>query len=380
MPIGVRSPAQFCLVMTLALFAYICQGAWLTTVAVFLAETHPALPAPVLASAEIGLSYLVSVLLAQRSEPRSFRLSLTFIGIGLASIYRFCWLGTLLLVLGTGWIRPIFVCLIRDTRPVGITANRAFGLYSVLINIGWVIGGLLTDKVRFSIGWPWVYSSIAALMAIGLIISLWLAPRLDNGPVGNTIEHRPTITSVCGLLAAVVCFYLVSAQFQSVLPLLVESDTVPLSAAVGKIRLTAGSLAAAHGGFVLLLTLFLSIQRGRISSTSLLIGGVLLMSLALAVLALVGSPVSAWWVLLTVLVVSAAESCVGPSMLALGSELVGLSRNAYWLAAAIGNGASALLGVGWATWSHGAYFGSLAGFCVLVGAVAFATLGRKGAQ
>jgi len=380
MPDGVRWPAQFCLVMTLALFAYICQGAWLTTVAVFLAETHPALPAPALASAEIGLSYLVSVLLAQWSEPRSFRLSLLFIGSGLAILYKFCWLGTLLLILGTGWMRPIFICLVRDTRPASITANRAFGLYSVLINIGWVIGGLITDRVRFSVGWPWVYSSIAALMAIGLILSLWIEPRLDNRTAGKTVDQSPTSMSVCGLLAAVVCFYLVSAQFQSVLPLLVENDTVPLSAAVGKIRLTAGSLAAAHGGFVLLMTLFLSIQGGRISSITLLIGGVLLMALALAVLAVVGYPLSSWWVVLTVLVVSAAESCVGPSMLALGSELVGLGRNAYWFAAALGNGASALLGIGWATWSHSAYFGSLAGFCFLVGAFVFSTLGRKGAK
>lgn len=104
------------------------------------------------------------------------------------------------------------------------------------------------------------------------------------------------------------------------------------------------------------------------------------MALSLTVLALVSYPLGSWWVLLTVLVVSAAESCVGPSMLALGSELVGLGRNAYWLAATIGNGASALLGVAWATWSHGTYFGSVAGFCVLVGAVLISTLGRRNAK
>ena len=380
MPDGVRSPAQFCLVMTLVLLTYICQGAWLTTVAVFLAETHPALPAPALASAEVGLSYLVSVLLAQWNAPRNFRLSLILIGTGLALLYRFCWAGSLLLIWGTGWIRPMFLCLVRDTRPAKLTANKAFGLYSVLINVGWMIGGLTADKVRFSVGWSWVYSSIAGLMLICWILSIWLAPRADNYPESNSIGHNPTVASVCGLLAAVVCFYLVSAQFQSVLPLLVENDTMPLYAASGKIRLTAGSLAAAHAGFVLILTLFLSIQRTRISSISFLIGGVLLMALSLTVLALVSYPLGSWWVLLTVLVVSAAESCVGPSMLALGSELVGLGRNAYWLAATIGNGASALLGVAWATWSHGTYFGSVAGFCVLVGAVLISTLGRRNAK
>lgn len=380
MPDRVRSPAQFCLVMALALLTYICQGAWLTTVAVFLAETHPALPAPALASAEIGLSYLVSVLLAQWNAPRYFRLSSILIGGGLVVIYKFCWIGTLFLILGTGWIRPIFICLVRATRPARVTANMAFGLYSVLINVGWMVGGLTTDTVRFSVGWPWVYSSVAALMLICWILSHWLAPRVGDTQESKSVGPGLSIASVCGLLAAVVCFYLVSAQFQSVLPLLVENDTVPLHVAAGKIRLTAGSLAAAHGGLVLLLTLCLSIQRARISSISFLVGGVLLMALSLAVLALVSYPLGSWWVLLTVLVVSVAESCIGPSMLALGSELAGLGRNAYWLAATIGNGASALLGVGWESWSHGAYFGTLAGFCILVGVVLLSTLGRRDAK
>ena len=380
MPDGVRSPAQFRLVMTIALLTYTCQGAWLTTIAVFLAEKHPALPAPALASAEIGLSYLVSVLLAQWNAPHYFRLSLALIGTGLLVLYRSCWVGTLLLIWGTGWIRPIFVCLVRDTRPATVTANKAFGLYSVLINVGWMIGGLTADKIRFSIGWPWVYTSVATLMLICWVLSLWLTAQIVDRGENRSIGPSPTIASVCGLLAAVVCFYLVSAQFQSVLPLLVENDTVPLYSAADRIRLTAGSLAAAHGGFVLLLTLLLSIQRTGISSISFLIGGVLLMALSLAVLAFVSYPVGSWWVLLTILVVSAAESCVGPSMLALGSELVGLSRNAYWLAATIGNGASALLGVGWATWSHVMYFGTLAGFCVLVGVALLWTLGRRDAK
>lgn len=373
MPTRARSAGQFQLLLSVSLLTAIAQGAWLTTMAVFLAERYPASIVPAMASGATGLSYLLSVLLASWGGLRYLRVGVVLLALGLLLVSRVVWLGALLTILGSGWLRPVFITMVRDARPQEISAGRAFSIFTVLINVGWVIGSLAADAVRFSLGWSWLYVSMALLPMVALGLSGRIQQPAAAADEQRATKSAPLAAALFGLLPAVVCFYLVSAQAQSVLPLLAEAETIPLHIGAHSVAMTAGLLAATHGGAVLLIALCLSVRQVSIGAVSLLVGGLLLLCTSLVLLAVAKYPVASSWVYLAVLVLSVGESFAAPSMMALGSKLVGLGRNAYWLAATAGYAGSALLGTAWPRWTHAGYFGLLAAFCVIVAVLVVAS-------
>jgi hypothetical protein len=240
-----------------------------------------------------------------------------------------------------------------------MSASRAFAIYSVVANLAYFLGGFGADLLRRFFGWQGLFGVGAFCTLVATAATLWLREPQTTGS-RHRDEAIPLGLSAWGLLAAVAAYFLASAQFQTVLPLVVEAETV----SGGWLR--AGSLGAVHGLGVLCLTLGQSARSGSEGSPMVLACGIAVIGACFWLLAILHYPTTPSWILVVVALMSAGETLVGAHMLALGSRLAGLGRSAYWLASALGYCASAVWAVKWHAMSHASFFAAVAAACVLV--------------
>lgn len=343
------------------------QGAWLTTLSVYLESRYSSLPASAVASALVALSYLCSVLLVGRSSARCLKYALVLISAGLSLLTVADAIGIALLIIGSGWTRPCVVAQVAAMRPPGMSVSRAFAIYTGLLNAGWMVGGVGADWLRFSLGWVWLFRALVALAVLAAIV----CHRLK--PVATPQEQRDTPIPMgfvsWALIAAVAVFYLVSGQFIVVLPVVVERECLPLIVGSSLFALKAGTLGGLHGAFVLILTLTQSTRPGSDGSPSMFALGLVTCAATFVLLALAHYPTTPDRIVVAVAMISIGEMFSVAHMLSLGSRLAGFARSAYWLAATAGYVLSAIWSMFWSTWSHRSFFLSLALACIVVAVV-----------
>ena len=109
--------------------------------------------------------------------------------IALSAVFaqRAFFLGLVLIVIGTGLLKPNISAIVGDLYPEGGARRDAgFSIYYMGINIGAFVGQLVTGFLGERIGWHWGFGAAGAGMVMGLIMFRMLARR-TLGPIGMSV-------------------------------------------------------------------------------------------------------------------------------------------------------------------------------------------------
>jgi POT family proton-dependent oligopeptide transporter len=100
-------------------------------------------------------------------------------------------LGLVLIVLGTGLLKPNISAIVGDLYPEGGSRRDAgFSIFYMGINLGAFLGQLVTGVLGERVGWHWGFGAAGVGMLIGLVVYWWRAPR-TLGNIGMEISRHP---------------------------------------------------------------------------------------------------------------------------------------------------------------------------------------------
>jgi len=121
-------------------------------------------------------------------------ISLGHISIGLSAFAHIklpFFLGLILIVLGTGLLKPNISAIVGDLYPEGGARRDAgFSIFYMGINTGAILGQLVTGFLGEKVGWHWGFGAAGVGMLIGLIwFALRARPTLGN--LGLEISRDP---------------------------------------------------------------------------------------------------------------------------------------------------------------------------------------------
>ena len=110
-------------------------------------------------------------------------------GEGLEKIFFF--LGLILIVLGTGLLKPNISAIVGDLYPEGGSRRDAgFSIFYMGINIGAFAGQLITGFLGEAIGWHYGFGAAGVGMFLGLVV-FWLTAKKTLGPIGMDVVKHP---------------------------------------------------------------------------------------------------------------------------------------------------------------------------------------------
>lgn len=111
--------------------------------------------------------------------------------LGAAFGKSFFFLGLLLIVCGTGLLKPNISAIVGDLYPEGGARRDAgFSIFYMGINTGAFVGQLVTGYLGEKVSWHWGFGAAGIGMALGLL-SFWIgAPKL-LGTLGQDIVRDP---------------------------------------------------------------------------------------------------------------------------------------------------------------------------------------------
>jgi POT family proton-dependent oligopeptide transporter len=147
---------------------------------------------------------------------------------GAAKIFFF--LGLLLIVLGTGLLKPNISAIVGDLYPEGGARRDAgFSIFYMGINTGAFIGQLVTGALGEKLGWHWGFGAAGVGMAFGLLW-FWFKAGSTLGNLGTDIVRDPDAgkqaarermvktTTFGGLAVIAIVFVLAAAGAISINP------------------------------------------------------------------------------------------------------------------------------------------------------------------
>ena len=106
----------------------------------------------------------------------------------------FFFLGLILIVLGTGLLKPNISAIVGDLYPEGGARRDAgFSIFYMGINTGAFFGQLVTGVLGEKVGWHWGFGAAGVGMALGLVW-FWLRAKDTLGPIGEDIVRDPNPT------------------------------------------------------------------------------------------------------------------------------------------------------------------------------------------
>ena len=100
-------------------------------------------------------------------------------------------LGLIFIVLGTGLLKPNISAMVGDLYPEGGARKDAgFSIFYMGINLGAMIGQLITGFLGEKIGWHWGFGAAGVAMLIGLF-QFWLMSSKTLGDIGSEPTRHP---------------------------------------------------------------------------------------------------------------------------------------------------------------------------------------------
>jgi POT family proton-dependent oligopeptide transporter len=138
-------------------------------------------------------------------------IALGHISIGLSAFYARSafFVGLVLIVIGTGLLKPNVSAIVGDLYPEGGARRDAgFSIYYTGINLGAFLAPLVTGFLGERVDWHWGFASAGIGMLFGLITFRAMAPS-TLGPIGlkpnGTAEEQGRVRNLAlGLLAAIL--------------------------------------------------------------------------------------------------------------------------------------------------------------------------------
>ena len=130
--------------------------------------------------------------------------------------------GLVLIVMGTGLLKPNISAIVGDLYPEGGSRRDAgFSIFYMGINTGAFLGQLVTGFLGEKLGWHWGFGAAGVGMALGLIYFAATRGKTLRG-IGQTITRHPdaavqskrerTVKLVVGVgLAAIVLLFVLAA-------------------------------------------------------------------------------------------------------------------------------------------------------------------------
>jgi len=160
-------------------------------------------------------------------------IALGHLSIGLSAVFAKSafFLGLILIVLGTGLLKPNISAIVGDLYPEGGSRRDAgFSIFYMGINLGAFIAPLVTGTLGERVGWHWGFGGAGVGMLIGLI-TFRLRERSTLGTIGiaptSTPEERSAATRklVIGVGVLVVVVALAALGIVPVDPVWLASRT-----------------------------------------------------------------------------------------------------------------------------------------------------------
>ena len=153
-------------------------------------------------------------------------------------------LGLLLIVLGTGLLKPNISAIVGDLYPEGGSRRDAgFSIFYMGINLGAFLGQLVTGYLGEQVGWHWGFGAAGIGMFFGLVFysltrgrtlrGIAVAPTRDPDPVRAARQQRNTkLTLAAGLALVAVVFALAAAGALPIDPQAVGRSLVNITLAM----------------------------------------------------------------------------------------------------------------------------------------------------
>ena len=127
-------------------------------------------------------------------------------------------LGLILIVIGTGLLKPNISAIVGDLYPEGGARRDAgFSIFYMGINLGATVGQIVTGWLGEKVGWHWGFGAAGVGMLIGLLVytlrapktlgTIGLHPSRDPSPERQARQERNVklgLTAGLGILALVV--------------------------------------------------------------------------------------------------------------------------------------------------------------------------------
>ena len=120
-------------------------------------------------------------------------IALGHLSIGLSAVFarQAFFLGLILIVLGTGLLKPNISAMVGDLYPDGGSRRDAgYSIYYMGINLGALIAPIVTGLLGERVAWHWGFGSAGAGMLLGLITFRLMAER-TLGPIGLQPSAAP---------------------------------------------------------------------------------------------------------------------------------------------------------------------------------------------
>ncbi len=120
-------------------------------------------------------------------------IALGHLAIGLSAIFahQAFFMGLILIVMGTGLLKPNISALVGDLYPAGgARQDSGFAIFYMGINSGALLAPIITGSLGERIGWHWGFGAAGVGMLIGLIMYRIRAPK-TLGPIGAVPSGTP---------------------------------------------------------------------------------------------------------------------------------------------------------------------------------------------
>jgi POT family proton-dependent oligopeptide transporter len=145
-------------------------------------------------------------------------IALGHLSIGLSGFFvrSAFFLGLVLIVIGTGLLKPNVSAVVGDLYPEGGARRDAgFSIFYTGINLGAFLGSIIPGWLGERVDWHWGFASAGIGMLFGLITFRLLAPR-TLGPIGlkpnGTIEEQRRVRSLSFGLLGIIALVTVLAM------------------------------------------------------------------------------------------------------------------------------------------------------------------------
>lgn len=141
-------------------------------------------------------------------------------------------LGLVLIVLGTGLLKPNISAMVGDLYPEGGARKDAgFSIFYMGINLGAFIGQLITGFLGEKIGWHWGFTAAGLAMILG-VVQFYIMSKKTLGDIGMEPTKHPDPAVQAKQESNVKLFTALGLGVLAVVFVLVAIGTIPFSAQV----------------------------------------------------------------------------------------------------------------------------------------------------